>query len=296
MNRRHTLEAKQARTGLVFVRPCFIGRVFFCLQPFLTSLWYSFHELTLSPSGFQSKWTGLTNYAQAFFVDPNFVRNLVSTIQDILYQVPLVIVYSLFIALMIKGKFHGRGFVRAVFFLPVIVGSGVIIQILKEDVFSKGVVSGETVYIYSSGGMDTFLNSLGMPAGIISYFTSVISRIFDLTWKSGVQILLFLSGLYTISPQLYEAAKMEGSTAWQTRWKVTMPMISPILILNVVYSLIDTFTDYNNVIIRAINSAALKDLRYGYSSALAWIYFAVIMAMIGLVFLLLRKKVFYAAD
>ena len=290
-----TLARKNAFYGRMFVLPFVIGFLFLFIVPFIQSFIFSFEDVKID-QGLKGTFTGLKNYKEAFTIDPNFVREFVNGIQNMLYQVPLIMVYSIFCALLIKEKFFGRTAVRAVFFLPVIIASGVLMQILKEDVFSRGAVNGQTVYLFFGGGLEGMFAQLGIPEAITAYFNQVIARVFDLTWKSGVQILLFVSGLYSISPQLYEAAKIEGATGWQSLWKVTIPMLSPVILLNLIYSIIDNFTDYTNAIIRMINSVAMKEMRYGYSSALSWIYFLAVLAMIGIVMLLLRKKVFYAAE
>ncbi len=288
---------KKELYGLLFVLPWIIGFILFFVKPLITSVVYSFQNMELTPQGLKGAFIGWDNYAYALYKDPNFVREAVNSFVNMLYGVPLILVYSLFIAIMIKNKFPGRGFMRAVSFLPVIIASGVLMQILKEDVFSQGMRGGtESVYLFAGAGISGILAELGLGPGLIEVFNNVIARIFDLTWRSGVQVLLFLAGLHTIPSYLYEASSLEGARPWEQFWKVTLPMLTPMMLLNIVYTIIDTFTDYGNGVIMMIYNTAFSQIRFGYSSALAWLYCLAIAAFLGLVYLLLKKRIVYLQD
>jgi len=288
---------KKELYGLLFVLPWIIGFILFFIRPLITSIVYSFQNMELTPQGLKGSFIGWENYFYALYKDPNFIREAVNSFVNMLYGVPLILVYSLFIAILIKNKFPGRGFMRAVTFLPVIIGSGVLMQILKEDVFSQGMRGGvESVYLFTGAGISGLLVELGLGAGLIEVFNNVIARIFDLTWRSGVQVLLFLAGLHTIPSYLYEASSLEGARPWEQFWKVTLPMLTPMMLLNVVYTIIDTFTDYGNSVIMMIYNTAFSQIRFGYSSALAWLYCLAIAIFLGLVYLLLKKRIVYMQD
>nr|WP_273545612.1 sugar ABC transporter permease [Paenibacillus caui] len=251
----------------------------------------------MTPQGLKGAYVGLDNFKYALYKDPAFIREGVNSLVNMLYSVPLIIVYSLFVAVLLKNKFRGRGLMRAVSFLPVIIASGVLMQILKEDVFSQGMRGGvESVYLFSGGGLDGVLTELGFGQQLIGVFNNVISRIFDLTWRSGVQVLLFLAGLHTIPDYLYESSSLEGARKWEQFWKITLPMLTPMMLLNIVYTIIDTFTDYGNGVILMIYNAAFSQVRFGYSSAMAWMYCLAIAVFLGVVYLFLKKRIVYLQD
>lgn len=288
---------KKELYGLLFVLPWIIGFILFFVRPLITSIVYSFQNMELTPEGLKGSFIGWENYFYALYKDPNFIREAVNSFVNMLYGVPLILVYSLFVAILIKNKFPGRGFMRAVSFLPVIIASGVLMQILKEDVFSQGMRGGvESVYLFTGTGISGLLVELGLGAGLIEVFNNVIARIFDLTWRSGVQVLLFLAGLHTIPSYLYEASSLEGARPWEQFWKVTLPMLTPMMLLNIVYTIIDTFTDYGNSVIMMIYNTAFSQIRFGYSSALAWLYCLAIAIFLGLVYWLLKKRIVYMQD
>lgn len=243
-------------------------------------------------------WAGWSNYRYAFLSDPIYIRTWVESLQNMAYEVPIIVIYSLFIAVLLNQKFRGRTLARAIFFLPVIVASGIIMTIFRNDVFASSIRIGnaQAAYIFQSTGLQELLLEAGVHYRIVQYFTEIINRIFDLTWKSGVQILLFLAGLQTIPASLYEASDVEGCTAWEGFWKITFPMISPIILVNVVYSVIDAFTDYSNTIMQMIYNVGYVQLRYAYSATIAWLYFISIFLIIGLVNFILSKKIFYMVD
>ena len=131
-----------------------------------------------------------------------------------------------------------------------------------------------------------------MSDDIVNMISAVISDVFNLTWKSGLQIVLFIAGLQSVSGQLYEAADVEGASAWEKFWKITFPMVMPILIVNLIYTIIDNFTDYGNSVMNYITSIG-RDLDFSYSSALSWIYFIMIGTVIGIVYAIVNKRVTY---
>ncbi len=282
---------KKQLYGLMFVLPWIVGFVLFFSGPLLTSLKFAFQNMEMTPEGLKGTFVGGDNFMYAIFKDPQFIRETVDSFVNMLYGVPLILVYALFVAVLLKNKFRGRGLMRAIAFLPVIVASGVLMEILKEDIFSQGVRGGtDTVYLFGGGGINGVLTELGFGPKLIEVFNSVIARIFDLTWRSGVQVLLFLAGLHAISGELYEASSVEGARSWEQFWKITLPMLTPFILLNVIYTIIDTFTDYGNGVVLMIYNTAFEQVRFGYSSALSWIYCLLIGLFLGLVYALLKKR------
>lgn len=291
-------QQRKAWSGRLFILPWIIGFAFFFLKPLVQSLYFSFGNIVLNASGYAVEFIKLKNYNSALFEDPDFIRILAEAIRNMLYEVPIIIIFSLFMALLLNQKFKGRFLYRAIFFLPVIITSGIIITILKEDIFSSALKTGglQASSMFKSSGLKDFLVQSGINYNLVTYFTDIVNRIFDLTWKSGVQILLFLAGLQSIPSSLYEASDVEGATAWESFWKITFPMITSIIFLNIIYSIIDSFTDYGSTIMQYIMKAAFGDFRYGYSCTLAWIFFLCVFAIISIVNVSLSKKIYYASD
>ena len=197
-------------------------------------------------------------------------------------------------ALMINPKFRGRVLVRAIFFLPVIVASGVVINIINGDYMSKMILSGEkTSQLFQVTAFYDVLYGLGFNDSIVNLIVNTSNNIFELSWKSGVQILLFLAGLQVIPGSLYEAASIDGGTKWEMFWKITFPMISPIVIVNLIYTITDSFTSYGNPVMQMIMTTVQEKMKFEYSATLAWIYFVIIIFILGVTYLIANKRVVY---
>ncbi len=281
-----SLTEKKARWGWVFIAPWIVGFVCFFAVPLVNSIYYTFTKINITASGLQFDWIGFENYLEVFTVDPDFSRNIVSSIGNIVYQVPIIVFFSLFIALILHGDFKGRTLMRSIFFLPVIISSGVVITILQENVLTTG--TGQESTLFQTGVLTEILIRAGMPSKIVTVLTTTVGQIFDLTWRSGVQILLLLSALHSIPDSMYEAAKIEGATQWEIFWKITFVLISPTLILAVIYSIIDYFTDYSNKIMRMIVDYVNQG-RYEYSTTISILYFVIVMIIIMIVNLVLNR-------
>ena len=291
------LSQQQARAGWLFISPFIFGVCMFFIVPLFKSIWYSLTDVQFVLGGTITKWNDFENYIFAFRGDVDFLPMLTTALGDILWQVPVIIIFSMFIALILNQKFRGRIFARAIFFLPVIVTSGIIISIINNDYYAGQVeAGGQTSSMFSVGSVQTILMNSGFSDELIELFVTIADNIFNITWKSGVQILLFLAGLQSVPGQLYEAAKVEGATAWETFWKITFPMITPQIIINVTYSVIDSFTDYQNKVMQYVYNLGFFQMRYGYSSAVAWIFFICIIAILGVVNFFLNKIAFYQVD
>ena len=295
MNKRLSLEQKRARTGYIFILPWLLGLLFFFAVPILTSLMYSFSHVTIVQGGVNTRFAGLSYYKNALFSDERFIPLLVAALKEIAIQVPIIIIFALFISVMLNAEFYGRGLVRSIFFLPLMLSSSVLLSIINSDSYSGDVTGSSSVFMVSSFSVGDILTQAGLPDGLIKYLTSVIDSIFTMTWQSGVQIILFLAALQSIPPSLKEAASVEGATAWEYFWKITVPMISPMILVNIAFTVIDTFTSYSNGVMEFVTSQA-ANLRYSFSSAVTWIYFVVISLILFVVVGLFSRKVFYMND
>lgn len=290
--KRLSLTQRQAWTGRCFALPFYFGFIFFYLTPIIESLKFVFSKVTDIDTGrINTNFVGLDNFNTIFNVDPNFTTTLTSTITGLLWQVPVIIIASLFIALILKSEFHGRTVVRGIFFLPVVLAGGIVMSILENDSMTMHIMNGSMV---SSGTMvDTnslqdLLVNMGLGSEITDFINKIYSNLFDLLWRSGVQMIIFLSGLQSISPSLYEASAIEGATAWEDFWKITIPMIGPIIMLNIFYTVIDTFMDSGSKIMQKI-LAEFSTLNMGLASAMAWVYFLVVLAILGVVAFAFRR-------
>lgn len=291
-----SLDKKKNIAGILFVLPWIIGFCGLFLRPLISSFLYSICDTKITTQGMQMSFRGFTEYYNALFTDKSFVPYLTEQITGMTGHVVVVIAFSLFMAVILNGKFKGRTFVRTIFFIPVIAGNGIVISIMNGDAMSNAIISGERAsMLFKTQGIDTLLLNAGLSSELVEKFTGVVDGIFSLTWQSGLQILLFMTGLLSVSPSLYESARIEGATAWDSFWKITFPMISPILVLNIIYTLIDGFTDYSNKVIQYIYGFA-QSLDFSYSSALSWLYFLVIMVLVGIVYAIINKMAVYTVE
>lgn len=290
------LEQRKALYGVLFVSPWLIGFVVLMLFPFFQSLWFSFNKLTITPEGYTLHFIGLDNYRHSLFVDAWYVRNLTGAVSNMLLNVPLIIFFSLFTASLLSQKFRGRMFARAIIFLPVVLASGVIAKLDSGNFLATLMGNASTDMEGNYSGLQSIelrpvLLRAGMSPDAVNYLTGAVDRIYQIISQSGVQILIFLAGLQSISPSLYEAAKMEGATGYEAFWKITFPMISPIILTNTIYTIIDSF--YNNSVTGMIQDYAFNQLNFGVSSAMAWLYFLVISVILIVVAWLISRRVFY---
>lgn len=287
---------RRSLAGFLFVTPWLIGVIGVFLRSIFSSMAYSVSNTTITSTGLQLEYIGFENFEKAFVSDPYFVKYLVSQIGYMFYSTPLILGFSLFIATILANKFRGRTAFRAIFFLPVVMGSGIILSIMSEDVLSQSVLSGaRSSMLFESDSLRTMLLEAGIKRDIVDTFTKLTSDILNLVWKSGIQILLFVANLTSIPVQLYESAKVEGATSWECFWKITFPLISPVILLNMIYTIIDTFTDYSNSIMRYILDFG-RALEFSYGSALSWIFLIAGLAVVALCYLVVNKWIVYSEE
>ena len=286
-------ERKKSLAGYLFLAPWLIGFFGLFLRTFITSVLYSFSNVTLTTDGAKLSFVGLENYRKAFFIDPDFVPLITQQIQEMLTTVPVILMFSLFIAVLLNQEFRGRTLARAVFFLPVVIGSGIVISIIQGDAMSNEVLNGtRAAGLFESGSIFDVLEESGLSSDLVASMVGIVNNIFELSWHSGLQIILFLAALQTVPDQLYEVARVEGATLWEVFFKITLPMITPIMLVNIIYTIVDSFTDYGNTLLIYILNLGRK-LNFAYSAALGNVYFLLIFVIIGLVFLVIGKRVTY---
>lgn len=299
IRRSRSLEVKQRRMGYVFVAPLIVGMLAFVAFPVIQSLFFSFSKLNVVASGYRLDFQGIENYKYIFAVDPDFRTMVIGSLRDMLINVPVVVLFSFFVASLLNQKFRGRSVVRAILFLPVIIASGVVESVDKGDQFSALITSGSQAAGASAVGeqlsekLILYLQQLNISPQITNFIIDTVSRVYDITIMSAVPIIIFLAGLQSVSPSLFEASYIEGATKWEVFWKISLPMVSPLILVAVIYCIIDSFTNVSNPVISRIHSSAYDSLNFGLSSAMAWSYMLIILVVLGIVYKLVSRYIFY---
>lgn len=297
--RKMSYERKKGLYGYGFIAIWIIGVLTFFIRPLIGVFEFAFCDININQQvgGYTLSWNNFEWIKYAFQTDPSFLRSMVTSFLSMFYSVPGIVIFSLTIAVILNGKFRGRTFARAVFFLPVIVTSGVVISIIQGDSMSAVILSGSKGgSMVQAFGLSNFLYSLNLQADIVNFISNFTNQMFNFAWKSGVQILLFIAALQTISPDLYEASSIEGATAWEDFWKITIPMISPMILLASIYTIVDSFTDYSSSTMTYITDQVKNKGRIEYGSVLAIIYSLLALAVIGIVYVIIDRLVFYSVD
>ena len=298
--RRVSLEAKKARHGWLFVLPFIIGFIAIYLPIIFDSLKYSFSEI-----GKQNKITfvGLQNYKDAIMGESgmDFLTSLGAGLTKLVLDIPTIIVFSLFIAVLLNQKIIGRAAFRAIFFMPVILSTGLIASIDMmsatgsdmSGTIDTGMESG-AAEIVNAMDVEALFSEMAVGAELTKTVADAVNNIYDIVNRAGVQMLIFLAGLQSISPAIYESCEVEGATAWETFWKITFPMISPMILVNLVYTVIDSFTDSSNPVMTVIDQAYSQGSKgQTVSSAMAWMYFLVVILIIAAVAGISSAFIFY---
>ena len=307
-----SLDAKKSRAGWLFVLPFVIGFVLLYIPMLFQSVQFSFSEINILTNqgggggGYELEFVGWENYSKALFNDANFVRVLTSSLKQLVLDVPAIVIFSLFMAIVLNQKMVGRAVFRAIFFIPVILTTGLIDQIDQSNAVmtymnSGGIDTGASDAL--NGGTDiisaldvtSLLGNMAVGTELVEYVVDVVNNIFNIVNRSGVQMLIFLAGLQSISPAIYESCTMDGATGWETFWKITFPMISPMILVNTIYTVIDSFTSKSNEVMTYINriyEGTTRDARV-LSSAMSWIHFLVVLVLIAAVAGIISLFVFY---
>ncbi len=290
------LQKRKALSGYIFISPFIIGFLVFMIKPFFQSLYMSFCTVNISAKGFENIFSGLQNYMTAITVDIEFTRLLTEELGRMVINSLAIMVFSFFVALILNQKFKGRALVRAIFFLPVILSSGVIIGVEYDNSLlasMQDMIESNGTGTSITGTIQEVLVTSGVGSDIFRIVFDVVDGIYDVAIASGIQIIIFLSGLQTISSSMYEAAAIEGCTAWESLWKITFPMISSLFLVNWIYTIVDFCMRTDNQVMEKISEEMIVQLDYGFSAAMSWIYFGVVILIIGVSSFLISKGVYY---
>ena len=301
-----SLEKQKSKMGWLFVSPFLIGFVIFYLPMIFDSIRYSFSKLVIETGGgFSLEWVGLENYQWALFEDTSFNDLLFKSVTTLLLNVPAIVIFSLFMAILLNQKMRGRAIFRAIFFIPVIVSTGIIEYIekgnaalsdaMQEMNTSQNGLNGSSAgeQIISAIDLGKLLRNFAIGSEFIEKITGLIKDVYGIVSKSGVQMLIFLSGLQSISPAIYESCQIDGATSWETFWKITFPMISPMILVNAIYTIIDSFTSQKNELMSYISEVYSSANGRVKATAMSWMYFIVVIAIIALVAGIVKAYVFY---
>lgn len=285
--------------GYGFIGLWFIGTVVFFLIPLFESLWWSFNEVKIDTGKSVTEWAGIDNYVYALNVDEYYTEYLKDMLIETLWKTPLVLIFSLFMAVILNQKFRGRALARTIFFLPVIIATGPVYEIISGDLTKTGNIgSGNFSTMFSvdfTGKLLEFLGIYGISENMNSIISGIADNIFSVVWSSGIQIIIFLAALQNIPQSAREAALIEGATGWEFFWKITFPYVSPFILANLIFTVIDLFTNPENTVMGRI--LAMRDeFMFSEASAMAWIYFVIIFVSIGFVASLMSKFIFYESD
>ncbi|REJ12658.1 MAG: sugar ABC transporter permease [Paenibacillaceae bacterium] len=297
MKRRLTLTQKRSLLGIFFILPWLIGFVFLFLTPLLESIRFSFSELKVAPNGFTLEFIGIENFRAALAVDPDFNRVLTQSVLEMVYDVPMILFFSLFTAALLNQKFRGRSVARAVFFLPVILASGAVEAAQQSGLIQlTGSSEAAQELAQQQMGFDPMivirmLGNAGIPLWFVEYIAEAITRIYEIISSSGVQILIFLAALQSVPASMYEVAKIDGATAYESFWKITFPMVSPLVLTNVIYTIIDSFGD--SPVTERIYQTAFQAQNFGLSATMAWLYTIAVSLLLIIIGYLISRRVFY---
>lgn len=290
------LQKRKAISGYLFVAPFIVGFLMFMVRPFFNSLYMSFCKVNLGAGEFSMNWAGMFNYNYAFKVDPDYSRLLIEEISRMCIYSVAIMVFSFFVALILNQKFKGRALVRAVFFLPVILASGVMLGLEENNSLMSNLqatVQTSVEGISVTGALQEVLRTAGVGVKAYEKVFEVIDNIYDVAISSGIQIIIFLSGLQTISSSMYEAADIEGCTKWESLWKITFPMVSSLFLVNWIYTIIDFCMRSDNKVIDKIQDTMKMNLDYDFASAMSWVYFLIVIAIVGISSLIISRRVYY---
>lgn len=283
-----TIETIKSKYGMMFVTPWLIGMIIFFIVPIAQTLWFSLCEVIVDETGLITNFVGLKNYKYILDEHPQYTTNLTETLSSIAYTLPAILVISMILAIILNGKFKGRIIFRALYFLPVIIATGVVMELFfqVDSEFSGAGMANEV-----SANMISFedvIKKLSLPPELTTYLEKVLNEIFSIIWNSGIQIVLFLAGLQSIPSQLYEVSKVEGCTKWEEFWYITFPMLSRTTVLVIVFTFVELLTAKNNTIM-TLAYQILRNLDYGVGSAMLWFYFAIIGAALGIIMFVFTK-------
>ncbi len=292
-----TFESKRGKYGYLFTLPFIIGSIFFIAFPIVLSIAFSFSKVSNDSVGYTLNFLGFDNYKYMLFSDAEYNKTVVSTLGEMLVNVPVVAIFSFFIASLLNQEFKGRGIARSVLFLPLIVSSPAVMQLLsKEDVASGMSQSSAEVgnSVDFSMALTEYFSEMNLGPDIVELISSTVNNISQVLAMSAIPIIIFLAALQSISPSIYEASYVEGATKWEVFWKISLPMISPMILVVIIYTMIDSFSNTGNAVIEIVHNLSFTgNIDLGKGCAAAWIYLLITLVIMAMVYAVVNRFVFY---
>lgn len=295
--RKSSLLRRREYYGYFFIFPLIIGVLFIFIPNLYHTLQYSVSSLELGKKGYDATFEGFSQYKAAFTKDANFVPYLVTELKSFLTDVPVITIFSMFIAVLLNGKFHGRTAARLIFFIPVILSTGIISSIESStDLLANveaGMTSSDTSLV---SGLSNMLLQMNLPKFIIDIIGSAISGIYSVVQRSGMQIFILLTGLQQIPNSLYEAAQVEGCNGWESFWKITFPMMGPHIRISIVYTIVDLTSRTDTVLAKYINLLAFRSNMFSLGTAMYVIYLLIVLVIVAIVLFVLNRFIKYNGE
>lgn len=283
------IEQLNRKYGRIFVLPWVIGMLVFYIIPLVQSFLFSVSDVSVYSGGIKLDFVGLTRYKKLLLADPDYTALVKEALISFLYSLPVIILLSMVLALLLNQKFRGRLFFRSLYFLPVIISTGVVINLLfsttSSDLSNIGVSESYSANMFD---VEDIIEWLGLTGGIAEYISLVISKVFDLIWKCGIQTVLFIAGLQSVPSSLYEASRVEGATKWEEFWFITFPMLSRVTLLVAVFTMVELITDTNVELVSNVYNSMTAGV-YDNPSTMMWMYFIIAGGVIGLLIVLYNR-------
>lgn len=295
-----SFEARHGRYGYLFTAPFFIGAIFFIVYPIILSIVFSFSHVSNDSTGYTMTFSAFENYKYMLFSDPKYNKTIVTTLREMLINMPVVTIFSFFIASVLNQEFKGRGFARSIMFLPLIVSSPAVMRLLSigsisDDMSESSIEVSQGVDF--SAKLTEILGELSVGVEIVDLISSTVNNISQVLAMSAIPIIIFLAALQSISPSIYEASYVEGATKWEVFWKISLPMISPMILVVIIYTIIDSFSSTSNAVIDIVHKLSFTgNINIGRGCAAAWIYLLITFLIMAVVYTVVNKFVFYQDD
>lgn len=298
-------KTKNMLVGYIFLLPVIVGLIYLFIPAMVQSFTFSLNEVKNNPTGgLVMSFTGLANYNRGWNIDVTFKQTLIKILVSLAANVPIILIFSFLIANILNQKFKLRGFARALFFIPVIISTGIISKIESTDMITGiyGAASNFSSTVNAGGMLDVgklinFYVSLGIGGeigtAILKYVVTAIDKLYFVLVSSGVQILIYLSALQSVPVSLYEASHVEGCSKWEAFWKITLPIVSPMLLVNTIYTIVDSFLDPRSELTKLISSTTFISGDYGYGAAMTWMYFLSAGCILAAIYFIISRLMFY---
>lgn len=289
-----TYTNKRKIAGFLFVSPWIIGVLLFFIQPLVLLFRLAFTNMVFSESGYALEPLKhiFENFDYSFTKDAYFTTRLTTSLSDLLYEVPFIILFSLFTAVILNQKFHGRTTFRVIFFLPVVIGCGLIMNVIESTTDQVTMAVQNETSLFNVNSLVELLLETGLSQQIVTIITSLVANVADLVWNSAIQILVFLVALLSIPQSHYEVAKVEGAKAWETFWMVTFPTVTPYVLALTIYTIIDSFTNVDNMVLKYIVTMSNTRIEYSKAASMSLVYFVLILLIVLVVFVCFKPFVF----